>query len=130
IPFTQKIATFSFWYQYKPNGVDTAECRVMSVSSHTAVAGGLVKINTATTGQWVQATITMNYVNTTLTPDTLYVLFSSSSLDNNPKAGSVFWIDDVSVTYVAGIEQFAANNEQVAVFPNPAKGIINLELKM
>ncbi|HEX7413018.1 MAG TPA: T9SS type A sorting domain-containing protein [Bacteroidia bacterium] len=129
IPCTQKLATLSFWYQYKPNGVDTAECRVLLVNQRNPVAGGLVKINTATTGQWVQSTVSFTYVSA-LTPDTLYVLFSSSSLDKKPKAGSIFWVDDVSTTLVTGIEQFATNNEQVVVYPNPAKGIINIESKM
>ncbi|MHB8261928.1 MAG: T9SS type A sorting domain-containing protein [Bacteroidia bacterium] len=126
IPCTQKLATLSFWYQYKPNGIDTAECRVLLVNQRNPVAGGLVKINTATTGQWVQSTVSFTYVSA-LTPDTLYILFSSSSLDKKPKAGSVFWVDDVSVTYLAGIEQFTTTNE-VNIYPNPASQLLNLKI--
>src|ERR1035437_2261392 len=59
IACTQKINQFSFWYQYKPNGIDTAECRVMLLNNHNPVAGGLVKLTTVTGSTWQQATITM-----------------------------------------------------------------------
>lgn len=123
IPFTQKINQFSFWYQYKPNGIDTAECRVMLVNNRNPVAGGLVKLTNVTGSTWQQATITMTYVSG-LTPDTLYVLFSSSSLDKNPKPGSIFWVDDVSVTILSGIEQSAINVNQVIAYPNPVSNLL------
>src|SRR6185437_14639984 len=94
-PFTQKINQFSFYYQYSPNGIDSAECRVSLVKSGTLIAGGVFKTNAATGSVWHQANITMFYVDT-LTPDTMYVLFSSSSLDKKPQPGSVFLIDDIS----------------------------------
>jgi len=117
IPFTQNINQFSFWYQYKPNGVDTAECRVLLVHQRQSVTGST----------WQQATITMAYVSA-LTPDTLYVLFSSSSLDKKPKVGSVFLVDDVSVTLVSGIDQVTGNNEQVTIYPNPATNSFQVAL--
>jgi type IX secretion system substrate protein len=119
-PFTQQISQFSFWYQYYPNGVDTAECRVSIINSGTVIAGGLVKINAATGSTWTQANITMFYVNTTLMPDTMYVLFSSSSLDKKPQPGSILLVDDITTTALAGIEQIKDINSEVMVFPNPA----------
>ena len=126
IPFTQKINQFSFWYQYKPNGIDTAECRVLLVNNHNPVGGGSVKINTSNPLSWQQATITLSYVSS-LTPDTLYVLFSSSSLDKNPKAGSVFLVDDVSVTYLTGIDQIDNTSNKIWLYPNPNTGNFILE---
>ena len=89
IPCTQKITQFSFYYQYKPNGVDTAECRIELVKSGVLVAGGIFKTSVATgLSGWQQANVSMTYVSS-VTPDTMWILFSASSLDKNPKPGSV-----------------------------------------
>jgi len=125
-PFTQTISNFNFYYQYKPNGVDTAECRVSLVKSGTLVAGGIFKTGVATGSSWQQASVTMYYLNN-LTPDTMYVLFSASSLDKKPKPGSVLWIDDVDVTIPTGINQVPANKDQVIVYPNPGEGIFTIQ---
>lgn len=120
-PFTQKINQFSFFYQYKPNGIDTAECRVSLVKAGALIAGGVFKTNVTTGSIWQQATITMFYVDT-LTPDTMYVLFSSSSLDKKPKPGSMFLIDDISTSLPAGIEQLKNADNLVTIYPNPSNG--------
>ncbi len=126
IPFTQKITQFSFYYQYKPSGNDTAGCRVLLVNQRNPVAGGIFKTNVATgVSGWALATINLTYINA-LTPDTLWVLFSSSSLDKNPKAGSILWIDDVSVTLPTGINQLINAEEEVEIFPNPSNGIFSI----
>ena len=62
----------------------------------------------------------MYYVNNTLIPDTMYVLFSASSLDKEPKMGSILLVDDITTTANAGIEQVKDINRQVLVYPNPA----------
>lgn len=126
IPFTQKITQFKFYYQYKPFGNDTAECRVLLVNQRNPVAGGIFKTNVATgVSGWALATINLTYINA-LTPDTLWVLFSSSSLDKNPKAGSILWIDDASVTLPTGINQLVNAEEEVEIFPNPSNGIFSV----
>jgi hypothetical protein len=126
IPFTQKITQFSFYYQYKPFGNDTAECRVLLVNQRTPIAGGLFKTNVATGASgWQQATINLTYVSS-LTPDTLWVLFSSSSLDKNPKAGSILWMDDAGVTLPTGIHQLVNAEEDIEIFPNPSNGIFSI----
>lgn len=119
-PFTSKITDYRFYYQYNPNGNDTAECRVSLMSGGQLVAGGFFKTGVATgSSGWQQAIINMTYVNG-LTPDTMYVLYSSSSLDYNPTPGSVLWIDDVSVSYPVGIEQKSGEEISLSVFPNPS----------
>jgi len=120
IPCTSKLTQYKFWYQYNPNGIDTAECRVALISGGTLVAGGVYKINTATTA-WQQATINFTYVST-LTPDTLYVLYSATSLDFRPKAHSILWVDDVTVTLPTGIEEGVAEENGMEIFPNPSNG--------
>jgi len=126
IPCNQSLTQFKFYYQYKPNGADKAECRVSLLSNGTVVAGGLFSTTMATgIAGWQQATVTFTYVSA-LTPDTLYVLFSSSSLDSNPKAGSILWIDDVSVTQTTGVEQLLEDENQLSIFPNPSNGMFSI----
>ena len=56
----------------------------------------------------------------------MYVLFSSSSLDVSPNAGSVLWIDDASVVFPTGVEQLLNDNERLLIFPNPSNGIFSI----
>lgn len=126
IPFTQKITQFKFYYQYKPQGNDTAECRILLVNARNPVAGGWFKTSVPTgVSGWQQATINLTYVNN-LTPDTLWILFSASSLDHNPKPGSVLWIDDASVTLPTGIDQIFGTENNIKIFPNPSNGIFSI----
>ena len=127
IPFTQKITQFKFYYQYKPMGNDTAICRVTLVNQRNPVAGGVFKTNVATGASgWQQATINLTYINS-LTPDTIWVLMSSSSLDKNPKAGSILWIDDASVTLPTGIDELIDAEQDLQIFPNPTSGIFTVQ---
>lgn len=120
IPCTSKLTQYKFWYQYSPNGNDTAECRVSLISGGVPVAGGIFKTNVATSG-WQQATINFTYISS-LTPDTLYVLYSAASLDMSPKPHSILWIDDVTVTLPTGIEEGMGSENDVDIFPNPSNG--------
>lgn len=126
IPCTQKITQFKFYYQYKPNGNDTAECRVMLVNNRNPVAGGWFKTNVSTgsTG-WQLATINLTYVNA-LTPDSLWILFSSSSLDHSPKPGSILWLDDASITLPIGVNDVQGEEIKIDIFPNPAVEAISV----
>ncbi|MGZ6555160.1 MAG: T9SS type A sorting domain-containing protein, partial [Bacteroidia bacterium] len=91
-------------------------------SSGAIVAGGIFKTGVATGASgWQQATVNLTYISGA-TPDTIYVLFSASSLDHTPKPGSVLWIDDVSVTLPAGIDDIAGSSTIFSVFPNPSGG--------
>jgi hypothetical protein len=126
IPCNQSLTQFKFYYQYKPNGADKAECRVSLLSNGTVVAGGLFSTTMATgIAGWQQATVTFTYVSA-LTPDTLYVLFSASSLDSGPKAGSILWIDDISVTQTTGVEQFLEDENNLVIYPNPSNGMFSI----
>lgn len=126
IPFTQKITQFHIYYQYKPNGNDTAVFRVSLVNQRNPVAGGIFKTNVATGNSgWQLATINMTYVNS-LTPDSMWVLISSSSLDKNPKVGSILWLDDASVTLPTGVNELMNTENDVMIFPNPSNGIITI----
>lgn len=127
IACTQKLTQYKFYYQYKPNGNDTAECRVSLLSAGTLVAGGMFKTNVATgSSGWQQAIINFTYVSAA-TPDTLLILYSSSSLDRGPKAGSILWIDDVSVSDPTGVEEMLGEENTTTIFPNPSNGIFSIQ---
>ncbi|HBX51201.1 MAG: hypothetical protein A2275_06925 [Bacteroidetes bacterium RIFOXYA12_FULL_35_11] len=122
----QNLAQFKFYYQYRPNGNDTAECRVALMSGDSLVAGGAFKTSTATAGSgWQEAVIDFTYISG-LTPDTLYVLFSSTSLDYSPRSGSVLWIDDASFVFPTGVEQILEEESNVTIFPNPSNGAFSI----
>lgn len=126
IPCDQKITQFSFYYQYKSVGNDTAQCRVELVNARVPVAGGWFKTNVSTgSSGWQHAIINLTYVSSA-TPDTLWILFSSSSLDKDPKPGSVLWIDDASITLPLGIEQVVGAEKDVELYPNPSNGIFSI----
>lgn len=127
IPFTQKITQFHIYYQYKPNGNDTAVFRVSLVNQRNLIAGGVFKTHTATgNAGWQQATINMTYISA-LTPDTMWVLISSSSLEKNPKVGSILWLDDASVTLPTGVNEVTSDENEIAVFPNPTEGLFQIQ---
>lgn len=126
IPYNLKPSQFKFYYQYRPSGNDTAECRVLLVNGTTPVAGGSFKTGSGTgNAGWTEATINLTYVSG-LTPDTLYVLFSSSSLDYAAKNSSVLWIDDVSMVMPTGINQALDADDEIKVYPNPSIGIFSV----
>lgn len=125
IACAQKLTQFKFNYQYQPNGNDTAECRVLLLSAGTPVAGGTFKTGVATSG-WQQATIDFIYVNG-LTPDTLFIIFSSSSLDYAPRAGSVLWIDNASYSYPTRVEQVLGKENEIFISPNPSNGVFTVQ---
>ncbi len=124
IPFTQNIASLSFYYQYTPQAGDTADFRALLVHQRNAVGGGKFWTTTATGSTWQQGTINFTYVSA-LTPDTLYILFSSSSLDRHPKPGSLLLVDDVSVVLASGVNDIQMAND-ITISPNPSGGSFQL----
>ena len=89
-PFKQKITSLSFYYQYYPNGTDSAVAEVVlykSVSGiRTVVAAGTWGTPTKSTTGWQQATVNMTYADT-LTPDTILVILSATSLTHKATSG-------------------------------------------
>ncbi|HSY77125.1 MAG TPA: T9SS type A sorting domain-containing protein [Bacteroidia bacterium] len=130
IPFTSKLSNFSFYYQYAPNGTDTAVCSIAvykwNGTARVLKGGGQLKINASTAGTgWQLANVT---VYDTVTPDTILIEFSSSSLLSKPKPGSLLYIDDASVTLPTGITEPFVIGSGVQVYPNPASTAVNFEV--
>lgn len=123
IPFTQRIAQFQFYYEYAPNGTDTASCSVVlshfSGGKRNTLGAGIFK-TPATASAWTQGTVNIYWDSLSGNPDTITVVFSSSSLSpgGKPKLGSTLYVDDASV--VTGINELNAPSTNVNVYPNPA----------
>jgi hypothetical protein len=127
-PWNNRLTSFSFYYQYMPNGVDTASCSVVVSSTsggvRTTIGAGELKISTATS-TWTLGTVNMTYVAPGF-PDTILVTFSSSSVLSKPKVGSTLLIDGVSA--VDGVNEVSVAPASVSVYPNPATNEVHFNV--
>ena len=131
LPFSHRISQFGFWYQYAPqmnNGKpDTASCSIGLTHNNgktNTLGGGQFMLSAS--GVWVHALVPITYDSATGNPDTIIVIFSSSSL-YKPAPGSILWID--GATTPAGIEQLINNNKVIVdVYPNPASTEVNFAI--
>jgi|SRR6185312_3081837 len=131
IPFINRIVSLSFYYQYAPalshgNTIpDTAYCSVTMTHRRNVLGGGILKMN-STSGNWVKGTVTIAYDSSaTHMPDTIDVLFSSSSL-YAPVPGSTLIIDDGTTLGID--DNINAVKANVDVYPNPASTQVNFKV--
>lgn len=130
VPFNKRINSYSFWYQYKPNGTDTCSCSVVlyhySGGSHHVLGAGLWSTPTKTNG-WTKGTVNIFYDSAAGNPDTILIQFSACSIypNGNPKEFDSLAIDSGTV---AGINSIAAHHDNVNLYPNPAQSEVNLSI--
>jgi len=134
LPFnpSHRIDSLIFYYQYAPqnNSIthkpDTAYCSVTVTHRHNVIGGGLLSMN-STSGNWVKAMVPILYDSGAgHNPDTIDILFSSSSL-YAPVPGSTLIIDDGQA--VMGInDNINAVKANVDVYPNPASTQVNFKV--
>jgi len=129
VAFPHRVTSFSFWYQYIPatkSGIpDTASCNVVLTHYHHQIGQGSVLINAM--GTWAKQVVNITYDSAT-TPDTLNILFSSSSL-YKPLPGSILYIDDAGTPLnPQGINEVQAPSAAVDVYPNPASNKVNIRI--
>jgi hypothetical protein len=124
-----RLSQFSFYYQYTPNGIDTASCSVVvshfSGGKRNTLGAGELKISTAA-NTWTLGTVNMTYDSAQGLPDTIVVMFSSSSLLSKPKVGSTFIIDNVAT--VDGVNEVSVAPASVSVYPNPATNEVHFNV--
>jgi hypothetical protein len=133
-PFTARPDSLIFWYKYSPAGADNmgvaAELTYWDGSSNQLVASA-EWLSATTVGDYVRMSIPFEYESTE-TPDSLTVIFSSSASEDDASVGypgSVLYVDDIS-TYtnaMASVISLKAN-EAIRVYPNPAKDVLNVTL--
>lgn len=127
VPFNRRITQFNFWYQYTPKTgagkPDTASCTVGLAHKGNILGGGELLLNSA--GSWTPGTVPITYDSATGNPDTIIVVFNSSSYFK-PVPGSILLIDDVSVP--AGLDEVSASAANVDAYPNPASTEVNFRV--
>lgn len=133
---TAKPTSFSFKYKYAPQNSDSAIIFIQGTrwtgSSATVVGQGYYIVET---GAAAWTTVTNEAISWIGTPDTIEVFLSSSIgdvLSNSymPQDNSIFEVDDISFvafTSTASLEEAALAN--VAVYPNPATTVLNIDSK-
>jgi hypothetical protein len=129
-PFTHRLTSLSFWYQYTPGTgatghPDTAYCEVVLSHMHHTLGAGYLTMNAA--ASWTQANVNLLYDSASGAPDTILAFISSSSLFK-PAVGSVLIVDGVSVAVSTGLDEISKQAATVEVYPNPASSQVNLRI--
>jgi hypothetical protein len=127
VPFTTDIRSFSFYYRYIPNGVDTCSCTVVLYHQRHTIAAGTWS-NKNTVSSWKQDSVVLHYDSATNSKiDTIFIQFSACSLLSNPKQYDTMNID-YSSDIALGIGNINAPHDNVNLYPNPANSEINLSV--
>jgi hypothetical protein len=138
---SSRPVSVSFWYKYAPAGSgDTGGFFIALTSWNTSTnkrdtVANALWTTTAAAASYTQQTVTLNYYSTTLIPDSMALIFSSTNLFNTNfslcmncgKPGSTMWVDDITFTGWNGINE-NLNTEGVTLFPNPANESVNISV--
>ena len=125
IPYTQKPARLKGWYKYNPAGADSAMISIWFKHDTLEIGGGTIKIpDTATL--WTEFTVDI-YFGGNMMPDTMNILFSSSTQRNNVPAGSALDIDHIWLEGgTLGYARPMRGPSGFKLFPNPAKTFVKI----
>ncbi len=121
-PFTARPDTLRFWYKFIPAGNDTALAAIGLSKwngSHVMIGSGMMSIFN-NTSSYAQAEIPIDY-SSSETPDTIIISFVSS-FNSNPTAGTMLFIDDISLDYPTGVKEVTSNIPEtflLTAYPNP-----------
>ena len=122
LPMTETVDYFSGMYKY--TGVDKDSAAVVIISFRhpegeeaDTVGSGFVFLHDAE--DWTEFTVKMIPISDNQ-PDTFNVIILSSG-STELKAGSVMFVDDLSISLITGIEEQSESDLHVDVFPNPVR---------
>ncbi len=128
IRFKSKPFRFKFYYKSMPvNGDSCAAIMVLTkwngAKTDTIAWAGFYQTQTITV--YTLADVQFNYLLSS-TPDSASIIFTSSKDAFHPKIGSIFIVDDVSVSYTnAGVQTIQQENN-ISVDPNPANDEVTI----
>lgn len=131
-PYTARPAFAEFWYKYAPTGLDTASF-FMYLTKWNGTSADTVAWayweTSAAQSSYTQQTVTLNYVSSTLFPDSAGVFFSATGPGclTCGKIGSTVWVDDFSLSGWNGVNEHPSSNG-VILFPNPAGEFVNISV--
>lgn len=129
VPYTDKPSKLKGWYQYAPQGTDSAiiytiltKWNAVSGTRDTIADG--VFINTATQSTYAQFTVNLTYRTQSIVPDTMNIVLLSSGMSATPD--SKLLVDNMSFE----LPQSIASNDKLEcnIYPNPSNGVINVSL--
>jgi hypothetical protein len=130
IPYTSKPEGMAYYTKYSPAGIDTA-FTIVALTKWNGTSrdtiGFATDIITSNIISWSKRIVPIIYdANLTAAPDTLIILFSSSSRVA-PKLGSTFILDEINLypTGTSNIIETASDN--LVVYPNPVSSVLNLK---
>ena len=121
-PFTARPDTLRFWYKFIPAGNDTGLAGIGLSKwngSHVVIGLGMMQVFNNTTS-YTLAEIPIEYYSSE-TPDTIMISFVSS-FNSNPTAGTMLFIDDISLDYPTGVKEITSNTPEtflLTAYPNP-----------
>ena len=134
MPVTQRIEFVYAWLQYTSMDPLDDETAVFAANAYLTGIGqggtdslvGTGFVNVAENTSFEHKGIHLNYVNSTVVPDKLIIMFVSSDVTTgNAIDGSSLYVDDVSMSTVH-VKNTAASSHTVKCFPNPATDVLNL----
>jgi len=126
---SQRLDSISAWIKYLPNGADTAKISIVAVLAGQAANGtdsviGSGKLLIAQTyNTYTQVAVQIQYVNTTVVPDLMYIFITSSH--KAPKDSSTLFVDDIEME-TTGINNIIQERDAAMVYPNPSRGVIHI----
>ncbi len=137
-PYTEKPSSLSGWYKYTSVQNDSAEFFSYLVKRNGAVRDTIARASHRIIGSVPNYTFFDAYyiydaVNGTMTPDSIIIVAVSSKgynfsdlLQCKGKQNSTLWVDDLQLGFPSGLNESVLNGEELSVFPNPAKDVLNL----
>jgi len=129
-PFTDMPVKFKGYYKYTCVNIDSAGIYAM-LSHYNTVTGKrdtlaeAKKAVLATVQNYTAFDLDFHYYITGVTPDSIDIVFVSSS-GSNGQVGSTFFVDDVSLEYSNGLQENVMPKINVLTFPNPANDEFHL----
>jgi hypothetical protein len=120
-PVSQRYATFTSFYKFAPVGTDQLFVTVgMTIGDNTVVGVGAMIIQAAASS-WTQLDIPI-YYNLPDAPTETHIFFTVSNSGGQPTIGSVAYVDNLSFSGIADVEQNSGSPSDFNLsqnYPNP-----------
>jgi len=132
-PDTVRHAKLDGWYQFAPVSNDSCTILVTlykwnsSTSMRDVVGGGAFCTQTAA-ATYTPFEITLDYASSS-TPDSVLIVVYSSALGGS-HMGTVLYVDDLSFSGIAGVNELPASVQSIHVYPVPAGNELNVDLAL
>ncbi len=129
LPLKENVSKLSGMYKYSGVGNDSASVLIYNFKRDNegvidTIGIGIKSLGDAET--WTPFTVNMEVFNSNI-PDTFNVIIVSSG--ESFKAGSVLFVDSLTIETNTGILNLDRKKEEINIYPNPATEYVTLEMK-